>query len=106
MIMRRIMVSLVLLCCLLGTASQAATTVVSTVDTKTGVRFHGENPNKLGQDVGDTPHKGKLEGLNHKGTLPQTGEVKTSFVYKISGSLILVSGIIAYFFNKKNKDVS
>lgn len=109
MTVKRAIMSLVISCCFFSATVHAATTVISTVDTKSGVKFHGENPNKLEQGNDDTPHKGSSEGSSQKGNLPQTGEVKASLGYKISGSFILASGLVGYFFNKKNnknKDVS
>ena len=59
---RKVMFVSLLSMFLMTTASvEAATTVVSTVDTKSGVRFHGENPNP-GSNNGENGGNGEGNG--------------------------------------------
>lgn len=112
---KEIVVSIALICCFLGTTAQAAMTVQSKVETKTGVRFHGENPNVSPSQPDNPNHQNNPSnpesgsGGGQKDHLPQTGEVISSVVYGIAGGVLVVIGCIGYYVNNKknkSKDVS
>lgn len=113
---------------LMTTASvEAATTVVSTVDTKTGVRFHGENPNQgsnNGENSGGNGNSGNTGGGSGNGSnnypnganpggngsgsigngkLPQTGETQSSGIYVLLGSIVTTVTMLAIAFKSKSK---
>ena len=108
MIIKRVLVSSVILWLVICPTVQSANTVRSTVETKTGVSFHGENPNKTGHNTENNNNSGgSCNQSAHLDDLPQTGEVKPSSGFKIIGSYIFVSALVGYFLNKiKNKGVS